>query len=296
MNQPLFGKQVTRIEFWRELCPHLTIEGSRDFPQAIFPSVKSLVERICVEGYVNEPGVLPLNAIEALRVGIKRLQENGIPPAFGFVYDEFWQIFRGLAPFLIGALGPEYRLLPSFWAWYVEPTDAAAGWTPHRDRPAATIAADNMPDSLTIWLPLTHAAPLNGCLYVLPMQWDDNFHRRNTSKCADMVLEGAQLQNIRALPASPGSLLAWNQTLFHWGGRASRMGTEPRCSISLEFQRGDRAPLTTPLIHPTKIPPFYSRLGLVGRKLRKYAPFHGFNTPEMQLLAAGLEWKYGFKS
>src|SRR6476659_1719196 len=265
MNQPLFGKQVTRIEFWRELCPHLTIEGSRDFPQAIFPSVKSLVERICVEGYVNEPGVLPLNAIEALRVGIKRLQENGIPPAFGFVYDEFWQIFRGLAPFLIGALGPEYRLLPSFWAWYVEPTDAAAGWTPHRDRPAATIAADNL-------------------------------HRRNTSKCADMVLEGAQLQNIRALPASPGSLLAWNQTLFHWGGRASRMGTEPRCSISLEFQRGDRAPLTTPLIHPTKIPPFYSRLGLVGRKLRKYAPFHGFNTPEMQLLAAGLEWKYGFKS
>jgi hypothetical protein len=30
--------------------------------------------------------------------------------------------------------------------------------------------------------------------------------------------------------------------------------------------------------------------------LREYAAFHRFNAPEMQILAAGLEWKYGFKS
>jgi hypothetical protein len=296
MNRPFFGKEVTRIEFWRELCPQLTIEGSGDLPQAIFPSVESLVEHICIEGYVNEPGVLPLNAIEALRIGIKRLHENGIPPVFGFVYDEFWQIFRSLAPFLTVVLGHDYRLMPAFWAWYVEPTDAAAGWIPHTDRPGANIPADNMPDSLTIWLPLTRATPLNGCLYILPMKWDENFHRRNTQEGTETVLRGAQLQNIRALPAPPGSLLAWNQALFHWGGRASKMGTEPRCSISVEFQRGDRPPLAPPLIDPAEIPPFHSRLGLVGHMLLAYARYHGFNAAEMQILAVGLEWKYGFKS
>jgi hypothetical protein len=248
-----------------------------------------------VEGYVNEPGVLPLEAIDALRIGIKILHEKGIPPVFGFVYDECWQIFQGLAPFLSAVLGPDYRLLPAFWIFYVEPMDAAAGWRPHRDLPDASIAADNMPDSLTIWLPLTHATPLNGCMYVLPMQWDDNFHRRNTPEGMETVLQGAQLQNIRALPARSGSFLAWNQALFHWGGRASKMGTEPRCSISLEFQRGDRPPLNAPLIHPAQIPPFQSRLGLVGHMLQQYASFHRFDAPEMRLLAAALEWRYGFK-
>lgn len=145
MNQPFVWEKVTRVEFWRELCPHLTIEGSGDFPQAIFPAIKFLVERIRVEGYVNEQGVLPLDAIDALRVGIKTLHERGIPPVVGFVYDEFWQIFRGLAPFLTGVLGSDYRLLPAFWIFYVEPTDSAAGWTPHCDRPAAAIAADGQP-------------------------------------------------------------------------------------------------------------------------------------------------------
>lgn len=292
--KPIFtAKEATNIEFWRELCPDLTIEGSCAVPPANLADPESLLRLLRSEGYVNEPGILPLTWIDRLRTAVRTLHERGIPPTFGFVYDEFWLIFRSLEPLLTRVLGPDNRVLPAFWAWYVEPSDAAAGWTPHRDRPQAAIAPDNTPDSLSIWLPLTNATPLNGCMHILPAQWDDNFKVRSWPKNLETVMLGAQLQNVRALPAPAGSLLAWNQALYHWGGRASKMGEEPRCSISVEFQRGDRAPLSTPLIHPQDVLPFRSRLGLIGRLMQSYAPFHRFNAPELRCLAAALAWKYG---
>ncbi len=289
------AKDATSIEYWRELCPDLTINGDHQAPPSLLPPVDGLLKSLRFEGYVNEPNVLSQEWIGRLRTGLKTLHERGIPPAFAFVYDEFWLIFRSLSPFLTEVLGADYRVLPAFWAWYVEPTDAASGWTPHRDRPQAPIREDNTPESISIWLPLTHATPLNGCMYLLPAQWDDTFKQRVWPPTLKTVLEGRQLQNIRALPAPPGSLLAWNQALLHWGGRASSMGTEPRCSISLEFQRGDTPAMSTPLIHPGDILPFHARLGLVGRLFRAYAPFHRVNAPDLVALAAALEWKYGPK-
>lgn len=295
MTKPPFtAKEATSLEFWRELCPELTIEGGGTVPPARLPQPVTLFETLRFEGYVHEPDVLSPEWIGRLRHGIKTLHDRGIPPAFAFVYDEFWLIFRSLSPLLSEVLGADYRALPAFWAWYVEPTDAASGWTPHRDRPRAPLAADNTPESLSIWLPLTPATTLNGCMYIVPAQWDDNFKLRNWDTVAT-ALEGAQLQNIRALPAAPGDLLCWNQALFHWGGRASKMGTGPRCSISVEFQRGDTAPLATPLVHPQDLLPFRSRLGLVGRLFRTYAPFHRMRSPELVSLAAALEWKYNPK-
>jgi hypothetical protein len=187
-------------------------------------------------------------------------------------------------------LDPEYRVLPAFWAWYVVPTESQAGWAPHRDRTGSLLRADDSPESLTVWLPLTEATPLNGCMYVYPAHLEDRSRASQTA-----VLAGAQLQHIRALPATPGSLLAWNQQLLHWGGRASRLATEPRCSIALEFQRGDGPPFENPLIHPEQLPSFHLRLGLSGKLLLKYAPFHRFDSPELRALAVALAWKFGPK-
>ncbi|MEY2879803.1 MAG: hypothetical protein RLZZ15_2183 [Verrucomicrobiota bacterium] len=293
MTSPRFtAAEATSVAFWRELCPALTIEGGGEIPPARLPALATLREAIRLEGYINAPDVLPLPAIARLRGAIETLHGRGIPPAFAFVYDEFWQIFRSLAPYLAEVLGTDYRALPAFWAWYVEPTDAASGWVPHRDRPTARIGPDNIPESLSVWLPLTEATPLNGCMYVVPAPWDDHFKHREAPTQRLTTLEGAQLQNIRALPAAPGALLSWNQALFHWGGRASKLGTGPRCSISVEFQRGDIAPLASPLIHPEALLPFRARLGLVGHLFRAYTPFHRVTTPEIVALAAALEWKF----
>lgn len=294
LNPSFTAKEATSREFWRELCPALSIEGSGEVPVAQLPPPAALFDTLRVEGYIHEANVLSPEWIGRMRTAIKTLHDRGIPPAFAFVYDEFWLIFRSLSPLLSEVLGAEYRALPAFWAWYVEPTDAASGWTPHRDRPRAPLAADNTPESLSIWLPLTQATPLNGCMYILPAPWDESFKQRNWAT-ALTELEGAQLQNIRALPASPGDLLCWNQALFHWGGRASKLGTGPRCSISVEFQRGDTPPLSSPLIHPRDLLPFHARLGLVGRLFLAYAPFHRVTAPNLVALAAALDWKFAPK-
>lgn len=287
--KPLTLAEAADPVFWRSLCPDLTIEGSREPAPAALPDLEVLHGQLLGEGYVHEPDVLPPADVERLYACIRRLHQRGIPAAFVFIYDEAWDLFRSLAPFLRKVLGTDYRILPAFWAWHVEPTDAASGWRPHRDRPN-TLDPDNTPQSISIWLPLSHATPLNGCMYVLPIPRDPHFATRDWK--SENLFSGETLQNIRALPATPGSLLAWNQALLHWGGRASHLGKGPRCSISVEFQRGDRPELQSGLISPFEPLSFQRRLGMMGNLMRQYENFTKLSSPEMRLLAAGLEWKY----
>lgn len=289
MSSRFTAKEATNLEFWRELNPQLSVEKTADAPRPAMPDPDLLFAQIRHEGYVNEPGVLPAEWIERLRTGVGRLHERGIPPVFAFIYDEAWLTFRSLAPFLGRVLGDDYRVLPAFWAWYVAPSESSAGWAPHCDRSNSELRADNSPDSLTVWLPLTEATPLNGCMYVYP------FHLDNRPS-GGAVLEGVQLQHIRALPATPGSLLAWHQRLLHWGGRASQLATTPRCSLALEFQRGDLAPFESPLIEPGAIPSFSARLGLIGKLMCKYESFQRIDSPELRALAVALNWKFGPKN
>jgi ectoine hydroxylase-related dioxygenase (phytanoyl-CoA dioxygenase family) len=128
------------------------------------------------------------------------------------------------------ALGNGYRALPDFWVWHVVPSESAYGWSPHRDRVQPTLDRNNAPHSLTVWVPFTDATPLNGCIYMLPAHLDDRFKQRIwDGEGNNQVL---QPQNIRALPAPAGSLLAWNQAVLHWGGRASRLAEGPRSTPS----------------------------------------------------------------
>ena len=65
-------------------------------------------------------------------------------------------------------------------------------------------------------------------------------------------------------------MLAWNQGLLHWGGRASQLGTAPRSSAAFEFQRGDRAAFNRPLLDPKRMPTFQERLGLIAKQILQY--------------------------
>jgi hypothetical protein len=264
--------EAESVEFWQRLRPDLTIEGDRPSPRFEIRDIVRLLGQLRFEGYVNMPAIVPDSYIGPLRECIKCLYEESIPLPFAFVYDEFWLVFQGISRFLEGALGRNYRLMPGFWAWYLPPSESVAGWSPHRDRVEAALDDDNSPHVLTIWLALSDATPTNGCIYLLPAHLDERFQTRVWDGEDNAVVK--QPQNIRAVPATAGSVLAWNQAILHWGGRASRLGSTPRCSLSWEFQRGDKPPFTKTLLDPRKMPPFRERLGLIGLQFLQYRHLH----------------------
>lgn len=67
-------------------------------------------------------------------------------------------------------------MLPDFWAWNVDPVRGDAGWRPHRDRGRTTLLPDGGPKSITTWIALTRATPLNGCMHVVPARNDPTYN------------------------------------------------------------------------------------------------------------------------
>src|SRR5882724_2605729 len=160
MSMAIFNvDELERVEFWRSLCPDLSIEGDRPAPRFEISDVENLLGLLRFEGYVNMPGVVPDAYVGPLRECVKRLWEQGIPLPFAFVYDEFWLAFQGISRLLEGALGTRYRAMPGFWAWYLPPSEDASGWGPHRDRVKPSLDDDNSPHVLTVWLALSDATP-----------------------------------------------------------------------------------------------------------------------------------------
>ena len=286
---PLTALDVESLDHWRALCPKLHVEGGLGQPMFDIGNVNELVGNLRLEGYVNTPGVLGQSVFEPLRTCVETLHEAGIPLAFAFVYDEFWLAFQGISRFIEAALGKDYFALPDFWVWHLTASEQATGFAPHRDRVQPTLDPDNSPHSLTVWLPLSDATPLNGCIYVLPAQHDERFSRRVWDGPGNTAVEN--VQNIRAVPAQAGSFLAWNQSILHWGGRASRRAEGPRTSAAFEFQRGDKPPFNEPLLDPQRIPPFAERLGLIGKQVLQYQHMYPL-TPDVERLAIELRDRF----
>ncbi|MGI9125600.1 MAG: phytanoyl-CoA dioxygenase family protein [Mycobacterium sp.] len=268
MTFSLSATDAERREFWECLCPGMTIEGTSVAPPAAVGDLDRIFSTLRREGYIQVPDAFPMERVTPIRSAVTKLFECGIPLPFAFVYDELWQAFQSVSAFLSAVLGPDYRALPDFWVWHVSPNEASTGWGPHRDRVQPTLDPDNAPHTLTVWLPFTDATPLNGCMYVLPAHLDDRFVERRWDGEGNNVVYNPQ--NIRALPATAGSLLAWNQSVLHWGGRGSRLGKIPRISAAFEFQRGDRPAFNNPLLDPARLPSFGERLGLIGKQALQY--------------------------
>lgn len=268
MFTTLAAHEVERREFWHQLCPHMSIDGGGRAVPASVGDTGLLMSDLKREGYIQVPDAFAEHATAPIRDAVTTLTQRGIPLPFAFVYDELWLAFQGLSTFLSAALGQDYRALPDFWVWYVPPNENACGWGPHRDRVQTTLDHDNSPHTLTVWLPFTDATPLNGCMYVLPAHHDPRFVERRWDGDGNNVVQNPQ--DIRALPATAGSLLAWNQAVLHWGSRGSRLGKAARISAAFEFQRGDKAPFNSPLLDPGRLPSFTERLGLIGKQVLQY--------------------------
>jgi hypothetical protein len=264
-------KDMLEPEYWKELVPFLEINGrvgaqveeDSIMKRSSLEDIK--YEQLIEEGYCHQEGVFPEELMGKLSKAIQILYDNNINPVFGLVFDEIWLLARHCCKMVERVLGEEVWLLPASWIWYVEPSSTSSGWRPHRERSGEALFDSNgIPQCLSVWLPINDALPINGCMYVVPINKDPFFPERlNVKKVQD-------LQSIRALPAKRGDFLCWNQAIMHWGGSSSSYAPFPRVSICFEMQRKKGEALQRPTIDPFCKMSLSRRLFIVGLEILNY--------------------------
>ncbi|HUQ49250.1 MAG TPA: phytanoyl-CoA dioxygenase family protein [Terriglobales bacterium] len=261
--------------YWTGILPGMTIgvplaaprEESGDADQRLQLSEQQLRQH----GYFNTPAVFSSEATARLRQAVLTLIEQDWPPAFVFVFDQFWNLFRGpqVDSFIQGIVGAGYRQVPYVWAHYV--SGSTAGWTPHVD--------DGFGDTkIALWVPLSDATVDNGCIYLVPRnKVTEDFSRKIQEATTFTSGEVIQLlHHAQALPASPGSLLGWGAEVIHWGSH-SKAGAPPRISVAVEFVRRDCPETGTYGLSSMEVaegsPSFETRLLLIAKNLIQYQSY-----------------------
>jgi hypothetical protein len=215
----LFSLFVDR-GFWQRLVPDMSIEDNHGLggvePWKLpFPDEAGFQGLLDREGYVQMSRVVEPALAGQLSTTIAKLASLGIPPIFAMVFDAFWAPVFRLDPILKAAFGATYGILPNLWVWHIDPAASESGWRPHREIGHEALFADRRPKSLSAWIALTAATPLNGCMYVVPADRDPTYGTGDDDK----HLFG--LSEVRALPADAGDVFLWNQAILHWGAHAS---------------------------------------------------------------------------
>ena len=271
--------------WWRTLSPSLCLTDSPHAATTLLPadarSAIAMKQQFLREGYVQGTVGQWTLPIAAMIDVIARLRASALPPVFAFAYEEFWLLPRQLADVVSTLIGGAYLQLPDFWAWHVDPQNDESGWQPHRDKDYRALLPDGSPKSITLWIPLTAATPLNSCIYVVPADRDPTYGQENDNEWRFAHAD------IRALPAQPGDFLAWNQALLHWGSHASSRGGAARVSVAFEFQRADVPAMNQPLIGADKTPPFAERLNLIGKQTLQYQHMYPLS-PELAMIAEAM--------
>jgi Phytanoyl-CoA dioxygenase (PhyH) len=275
--------------FWQQFAPSLHIQVP-DYALAPMASLDASASQtinslVRSEGYFQGSMTQWNTPLAAVSDTVARLSAAGLLPVFAFMYDELWMLAHQLHPVISSLLGPHYAMLPDFWAWHVDPAKAEAGWRPHRDKGYKALAADGSPTSVTVWIPLTAATPLNSCMYIVPADRDPTY---GTPQDAQWKFDYA---DIRALPAQLGDFFVWNQAVLHWGSHAApRPGHPPRMSCAFEFQRTDIPAWNQPLMAQRCTLSFADRLNLIGKQVKQYQhmyplPAHLSTLAERMLLS-----------
>lgn len=266
--------------FWEALAPDFTIEQLSESSAFGLSEDKATKHRqhLVAEGYIHvpKPGLkAPFPGIAAL---FSTIVDLGLPPVFAFVYDQLWDLHLQLHNLVEGMLEGSFVQLPEFWAWRVMP--GQSGWKPHRDKPSNSLFSDRRPKSVTVWLPITQAHPLNGCMYVVPASRDSLYGQEGAEgyKC--------RIVDVRALPAEPGDVLLWTQHVAHWGAHAADAhDLPPRMSVAFEYQRRDVPPFRELILDPQKVPSFEERLALIAMQVDQYTHMYNFTGELLQISA-----------
>jgi len=90
------------------------------------------------------------------------------------------------------------------------------------------------PEVVSVWLPVVDVTRRNGCMYVVPVEYD----ARDDSTPPTFDRAGA----IALAPAKAGSLMAWAGDTIHWGTACASSLAEfevPRASLAFVFRKRD---------------------------------------------------------
>ena len=274
-------KQAGDIEFWRSICPQLSISerplGSHMQPYAVSPcDVQKATQQVCEEGYFQVGPVLPTQEIKLIADAVHTVVDHGFPAPFVLVYDQVWQILSRLENLLSPILGAFYYVTLDVWIYYIRAVneDRAeskedSGWSPHRDGKTVinTLRGDGHPQLLNVWIPFTDTTVEHSCMYVLPTHLDP-FYPDNLQEYS---VPRKSLQDIRGLPAEAGAVLGWNEYALHWGSRSSRWADGPRISLTARFQSRDLNESNYPMLDPNSSFSFQARLATIGTVFDRYS-------------------------
>ncbi len=264
-------EQAAQPDYWRSLATGLSIGSapSADESAAAGADVDSALIDYREYGHCIVDGAFHAAEVERLRSGVMSVHDAGWPMVFAFLYDQFWTIARSpaLTAFAHALLGPGYQPTISFWVNYVPPTRGGSGFPPHFDdvRPGHP--------SVTCWLPLTPSYPDNGCVYVVERDLETKSPPPGLVGTS-MTMKQVQtaLLHVRALPASPGSFLAWPHDTLHWGGMFLR--GRPRLALSYHLTSADYEnidpDLRLSLVPGQPLPPFDRRLRWASRAMLRF--------------------------
>ncbi|MCA9711028.1 MAG: phytanoyl-CoA dioxygenase family protein [Myxococcales bacterium] len=171
---------------------------------------------MAAQGHLGWPGLVRAERCAALARGVISLCRQGWDAAFIALCDEVWALSLHLSQVMSRVLEPSMMFRRELFAFCVDPSLAAGrprGVPAHRDRPDSGFGRVDglaLPRHCTCWLALTEANDANGCMSVVPAAADD---------AEALAMPPTESRPRRALPAQPGTLLAWSGQAIHWGGR-----------------------------------------------------------------------------
>jgi hypothetical protein len=169
--------------------------------------------------------------IEALERAVTSVHQAGWPLVFAFVYDLIWRLARTakLRAFVNGLIGPGYQLTITFRGKLCSSNTRWVGVSSAQRQCAARASCSY------VLGPLTPATPDNGCIYVIERNSENPGEHMDISGANLTAAEVLRaLPRVRALPAGPGSFLAWPNDTIHWGGMFLR-GKQAGLALSFHF-------------------------------------------------------------
>ena len=262
----------------RQTCP-----ASQPSTPEVESQLSSLHRDVASRGYFCTASRLVPERLTLEVDGIMAsLRSRGLPPTFAFMYAAAWELLLNAWPCAEAVVGEECVLEPSVAAFhlaYVEPESTESGHdghddtrgdcgggtarqevgnkqryvgtnfgVPHRDYTYSDSAtASGEPRIVSVWVAVNDVSTSNGCMYVVPRSFDENFERdacyEHMQVCSvgglkDKSFLNFPLHGVRPLPCASGCVMGWQGNLIHWGSSVQPEDAgRPRKSLAFAFRR-----------------------------------------------------------
>jgi len=243
-------------EYWTGIAPGATVGEGCEPSSAV--NLEDAKEQVETTGFFLR-GEGSVSDVETVRQAMRAVTNEGWPVPFVWLFDQPWQVVLSIWDEAERILGCPVVLEPTVAAYQLERPEIVSGkyvgrnfGVPHRDYTfSQTFRADGSPTALTVWVPVTEATVDNGCMYVVPKQFDALFDSDQSFMHQQVIKSGSfgghqcvhfPIDGCRPLPSAPGGVMGWLGNVIHWGSSNHVVSTaDPRASIAWVFRAADTA-------------------------------------------------------